>query len=125
MNRMRRQQRLASILAAVSPLSAVSFAAMDLARTGMRDWANVQDALVAHLPRYASYVRGKRADLSPDLGDFVPFSYTPAEPLGDCLERNLRYLLILVLMALLGYAGAFVWFVRLNKASLSFTWPLV
>jgi hypothetical protein len=50
-NQMRRQQGLAVTLSSISPMGAVSFASMDLARTGLVQQEQVEDALAHEFGR--------------------------------------------------------------------------
>ncbi len=114
-NQMRRQQRLAMALSAISPFGAVTFSSMDLARTGyvQKEW--IEDALGHHLNYLAQYIRKKRAvpwPKEPVLTDYSPFFYQNRETLGECLARNGVHILNLTLLAILGFAGAYVAILR-------------
>lgn len=113
-NEMRRQQNWAMVLSALSPLSAVSFASMDLARTGVIQQERVENALSAYLVYMAGFIREKSAQLSHGrvLTDFSLFSYRDDDTLGACLYRNGFHILNLALLAVLGFAGAYVAILR-------------
>lgn len=116
-NRMREQGRLAGALASISPFSAANLVSMDLARTGMPQQERIEDALSAYVVYLAQYVHQKRrayADMyrGVNLTDFTRFSYRDAEGVGECLSRNLFPILNLALLALLGFAGAYVAILR-------------
>lgn len=116
-NRMRRQQRLAMALSAVSPLSAASFVSMDLARNGFVQQERIEDALRPHLAYLTEYTRkkegeGGRGITGADLSDFSRFTYREKEPLGACLSRNAVHFLNLVLLVVVGFAGAYVAILR-------------
>lgn len=113
-NQMRRQQDLTMLLSAVSPLSALSFASMGLARTGPIQQERLGDALSAYLIYMDRYIQEKWFQNwdNHDLSDFVWFSYRSDETLGECLARNAFHILNLVLLAILGFAGACVAILR-------------
>jgi ABC-2 type transport system permease protein len=114
-NEMRRQQRMAMLLSAISPFGAVSFASMDLARTGFVQQERIEDALNAYLISLSQYVQDKTRTLarSPvNLTDFSWFTYRDNEALGESLSRNAFHILNLVLLAVLGFAGAYVAILR-------------
>jgi hypothetical protein len=109
-NQIRAQQRLAMTLSAISPLSAVSFASMDLARTGFLQQERLEDALNVHLAGLAQYVRKKFAQPRDEwiLSDFPWFTYQDRETAGTCVARNALPIMNLALLAILGFAGAYV-----------------
>ena len=114
-NLMRQQQRLAMFMSAVSPFGAVTFVSMDLARTGyvQKEW--IEDALGHHLIYMGQYIRNKRAvpwRKERDLTDYSRFTYQNKETLGECLVRNAFHILNLVLLMLVGFAGAYVAILR-------------
>ncbi len=113
-NQMRGQQHLAMWLSALSPLSAISFASMDLARTGIVQQERVENALSAYLIYMAGFIREKGAQPPQDrvLTDFSLFSYQDNDTLGECLSRNTFHILNLALLAILGFAGAYVAILR-------------
>ncbi len=113
-NSLRAQHRLATALSAVSPLGAVSFASMDLARTGFVQQEHVEDALRAHLVYLGQFVREKQYAPQEDrtLTDYTWFAYQNADSLGACLSRNAFHILNLALLAVLGFAGAYVAILR-------------
>jgi ABC-type transport system involved in multi-copper enzyme maturation permease subunit len=111
-NQMRRQQDLAMALSAISPLGAVSFASMDLARTGFLQQEQIEDALNAHLIYLTQFLQEKRFQQNPTLTDFSRFAYQDSETFGACLSRNAFYILNLTLLAVAGFAGAYVAILR-------------
>jgi ABC-type transport system involved in multi-copper enzyme maturation permease subunit len=112
-NQIRAQQRLAAILSAISPLGAVSFASMDLARTGFAQQEQVENALNAHLIYLGRFIQEKQFQEGDTvLTDFVPFTFQDRETLGECLSRNVFHILNLALLAILGFAGAYVAILR-------------
>ena len=117
-NQMRRQQQLVATLSAISPLSAASFVSMDLARTGLVQQERTEDALKAHIVHLNQYIRDKVRQHTGmytrgvDLGDFPWFVYRDNEKLRECFSRNVFYILNLILLAILGFAGAYVAILR-------------
>jgi hypothetical protein len=117
-HQLRRQQRLAALLMAISPLGAVSYASTDLARTGFMQQERIEDAVNAYLISLSQYVQEKtRKALGStfegvDLTDFVWFTYQDNDSLGQCLSRNTFPILNLALLAILGFAGAYVAILR-------------
>ena len=113
-NRTRRQQRLALVLSAISPFSTVNFVSMDLARTGLVQQERIEDAVKAHLIYLAGFIREKHSQLFQKrvMTDFSPFTYRDTETLGDCLARNVFHIANLALLAVLGFAGAYVAILR-------------
>ena len=112
-NQIRGQQRLTAILSAISPLGAVSFASMDLARTGFVQQEQIEKALNAHLIYLGRFIQEKQLQQGdPVLTDFSPFTYQDRETLGECLSRNASHVLNLALLTVLGFAGAYVFILR-------------
>jgi ABC-type transport system involved in multi-copper enzyme maturation permease subunit len=113
-NQVRRQQRLAMLLSAASPLGPVRYASMDLARTGFVQHERIEDALNVHLRYLSQYVREKASQPSQSrvTTDFSPFTYQDRETVGECLSRNAFHILNLALLAVLGFAGAYVAILR-------------
>ncbi len=117
-NQMRSQQRLVTVLSAISPLGATDFLSMDLARTGLVQQERMENALNAYLISLNRYVQDKRRSASGsiwrgvDLTDFSWFTYQNDETLGKCLSRNVLHILNLALLAVLGFVGAYVAILR-------------
>lgn len=113
-NHARHRLRLIEALSAISPFGAVSLASMDLARTGLEQQERMENTLNAHLIYYAQFIRGKQAQSARDrvLTDFSPFTYQDRETISECLSRNAFHILNLALLAILGFAGAYVAILR-------------
>ena len=117
-DRMRSQQRLAMVLSGISPLGAVDVVAMDLARTGIVQQKRLEDALQAHLIYLDQFIRDKYrrpregTALETSVSDLAWFTYRDDEGLGECLSRNTAHILKLMLLAVLGFAGAYVAILR-------------
>ena len=117
-NELHRHQRLAELLSAISPLGAVSYASADLARTGLTQQERVDEALNAYLIHLSQYVQEKSPGFAgftlegPPLSDFVWFTYQDTDSLSECLSRNVFHILNLTLLAIFGFAGAYVAILR-------------
>ena len=111
-NKIKQQQRLAGLLSAISPVGAVSFTSMELARTGMTLHDRIENSLDAYLVYWQRFIQEKSSQEKPDVTDFALFAYQDRETFRDCLARNLFNILTLVLMAILGFAGAYVAILR-------------
>ena len=117
-NEERRQQGLAVALSAFSPLSAVSFASMDLAQTGFVQQERIEDALNAYLIYLSDFIQEKERTGIRDfysgtnLKDITLFAYQNQESVGACLSRNTFHILNLALLAVLGFVGAYVAILR-------------
>ena len=108
-NQVRRQQRFNMVLSALSPAGAFNFASMDLAGTGFVQQERIEDALDNHLTYMARFIREKEYQWKDrTLTDFSPFIYQESEALKECLSRNTVHFLNLGLLAVLGFAGAYV-----------------
>ena len=117
-HQLRRQQRLALFLMALSPLGAVTYASTDLARTGFIQQERIEDAVNAYRISLSQYVLEKtrkalgRTFEGVNLTDFVWFTYQDRDSLGECLSRNAFHILNLALLAIVGFAGAYVAILR-------------
>ena len=107
-NQIRRQNHQAQVLAAISPLASVSFASMDLARTGPFQQERLEKELDIYWNYMARYTRQKRSEDEPVLTDFSWFEYQDEETVWQCLSRNTFRILNLALLAIMGFAGAYV-----------------
>jgi len=90
-NQMKRQQGLVMTLSAISPLGAVSYTSMDLARTGLVQHERLEDAINAYAVTMARYIQKKRSEWweTRVLTDFAWFSYQDSEALGGV--RKIRH----------------------------------
>ena len=111
-NQVRRKQDLTVSLSAISPLGAVSFASMDLARTGIVQQEQLENALDAYHLYLGQFMREKLSMDEVVLTDFSFFTYRDTDTLRECLSRNVFHILNLVLLAVLGFAGAYVSILR-------------
>ena len=62
----------------------------------------------------ARYLHKKRSEHWEDrkIGDFLWFSYEDKDTIGECLSRKMFHILNLVLLSVLGFAGAYVGILR-------------
>ena len=114
-NQLRAQLRVAAAMSAASPLGALTFVSMDLARTGHLQQERIEDALNTYLGYLGQYVREKNRESDrgeADMSDVSLFDYRFRDPLGESLARNALPLTYLVLLAVLGFAGAYVSILR-------------
>jgi hypothetical protein len=87
---------------------------MDLTRTGVTRQQQMENALAAHIHYMGEYIRAKQYLPQQDrsLTDFAPFQYRDTGSLAACLSRNRLQILNLALLAILGFAGAYVTIIR-------------
>ena len=111
-NQVRRQQNLAVTLSTISPLSALNFASMDLARTGTAHQERLENALDAYHQYLGRFWKERHSQDEVVITDFSMFNYRDPDTLGDSISRNLFHILNLVLLAVLGFAGAYVAILR-------------
>ena len=113
-NQMRKQHRLAQLFSMISPVGSMSYVSMDLCRTGFVQQERVEDALNAHMTYLTPYIRKKESTLGdrPTLTDFSPFVYRDIETVETCLSRNIFPVLNLILLGVVGFAGAYVAMLR-------------
>jgi hypothetical protein len=113
-NQLRAQQHILTVLSAISPLGAVSHTTMDLARTGLIQQEQIEDAANAYSTYLARYIQRKRAAHweNRQMGDFSWFSFKYMDTVGDCLVRNAFFILNLVMLSILGFVGAYVGILR-------------
>ena len=111
-NQMHRQHDLASVVSSISPLGAVSLVSMDLARTGPVQHERIENALSGYLIYVSQFIQDKFYRIKSAAMDFSWFTYQDSEGLGECLSRNAFHILNLALLAILGFAGAYVAILR-------------
>ena len=111
-NQIRRQQNLAITLSAISPLSALNFASMDLARTGTAHQERLENALDAYHQYMGRFWKERHSQDEVIITDFALFNYQDPDTLSDSISRNLFHVLNLMLLAILGFAGAYVAILR-------------
>ena len=115
-NHTHQQQGLSMALSALSPLGVVNFLSMDLTRTGPVQQERIEDALNQYLLYLCQYIQTKQRSSGiwgiVNLSDFSWFTYQDTERVGECLSRNLFPILNLALLAVFGFAGAYVAILR-------------
>lgn len=117
-NQVERRTALGRGLAAVSPFGLAHFMAQDVANTGYAAQARIEDALNHYHRNYfldymwakAPYVVGPLE--GQDLKDFAPFKPPARQSLGEVLGENTLSIVLLGLFLVLGFAGAYVSFIR-------------
>ena len=114
------QQSLAYILSRISPVSTLSFGAMSLGKTGPQEHERFLNSIKTYKPSFTKWVNAKMmktlnfgggAQPKPDIGDMPRHSFKP-ESLQDSLMLALPDFVIMTLMVLVFFAGAFVSFLR-------------
>ena len=117
----RRQQMLALNLSRISPSSAVTFAALRLAKTGIAEHERFLNSIRTYKPVFAKWHIAKevqhnemnwdRQPPKPSFDDMPRHEFVP-EALGDSLF-SIRYdVTLLILLNIILFAGAFVSFLR-------------
>ena len=111
---MQKQRDLLSVLSSLSPLGAISFTSMDIARTGPIQQARIIGVMGPHLVYLDSFIQENWILPSEirDLTDFSPFTYRDTDTLGDCISRNVFHFVNLGLLALVGFSGAYMALMR-------------
>ncbi len=114
LRQMQKQRDLLAVLSSLSPLGAISFTSMDIARTGPIQQARILEVMSPHLVYLDSFIQENWILPSEmrDLTDFSQFTYRDTDTLGDCISRNAFHILNLVLLVLVGFAGAYMALVR-------------
>lgn len=113
-SQMQEQRALLAVLSSLSPLGAISFTSMDLARTGPIQQARIIEVMGPYLVYLDAFIQENLALPSEirDLTDFSPFTYRDTDTLADCISRNAFHIVNLVLLALVGFAGAYMALMR-------------
>ena len=116
----RGQQMLALNLSRISPASALTFGALSLGRTGIHEHERFANSIKQYKPVFTNWVTQKMAenlDFSsvqqpkPVLDDMPQHEYVPM-PMGESAMLALPDFVVLVLMIIVLFAGAFVSFLR-------------
>ncbi len=118
--KMVQQQRLAVNISRVSPASALMFASMSLARTGVNEHDRFLNSIKAYKPIFTKWINKKIGSSPPpeegqqtklDLSD-MPQHEFPLEAFGDSVKRMLPDLFLMVFLIILFFVGAYVSFLR-------------
>ena len=116
--KVRSQQKLAVNLSRISPASALMFSTMSLARTGISEYERFLSSIRTYKPIFTKWVneKGMRSiNLSggqqpkPELEDMPRHEFT-AETFGDSFSRVLPDLVLMVILIILFFVGAFMSF---------------
>jgi ABC-type transport system involved in multi-copper enzyme maturation permease subunit len=118
--RMRQQQRLAVNLSRVSPASALMFASMSLARTGVSEHERFLNSVKTYKPAFSKWINkkisssqgsqpGQQTKL--DLADMPQHEFKP-EGVSESMIRMLPDLILMVFLIVLFFVGAYVSFIR-------------
>lgn len=116
-----KRQVLALGLSRISPASTMSIGVLSLARTGITEQELFLDSVRIYQPAYVRWVNKKSAEVmqadpmaipeKPDLSGMPRHEYAPQE-LGDSLSQAITDIVVLVLMNIALFAGAYVSFLK-------------
>jgi ABC-type transport system involved in multi-copper enzyme maturation permease subunit len=108
-NQLERQFNLAGLLAALSPSAQLTYSTMDLARTGFAEEKQLKKELNLHLAYMEDFLRRKylRVDEPLVLTDYSLFTFENRDTFRESLSRIIIPVLILSLLAVLGFVGAY------------------
>lgn len=115
-----KQHLLATGLSRISPASALTFAAMNLGRTGIDEHENFLNSIKTYKPEFAKWANVYRQKMmttppdkreKPDLSTMPVHTYTP-ETLQASFMRALPDFIIMLMMVVVFFAGAFVSFLK-------------
>ncbi len=115
------QQSLALNLSRISPASSLSIGAMSLAKTGIREQERFMNSIKSYKPVFTRWANEKSIRslnfknpgevTKPDLADMPRHSFQ-AESLAESLNLALPDIIVMVLMSLVFFSGAFVAFLK-------------
>jgi len=113
-NQLDRRTRALNLASLVSPLSALRTVTWEIARTGPIQYQKMERALFEYRSYFLDFIWERRTSYpdGPPLSELSPFEYTDSDSLSDVLIRNVAPLVLLGCLSLLGFAGAFVAFLR-------------
>ena len=118
--RKKAQQSLAVNMSRVSPASALTFGSMTLARTGVDEYDRFLAAVRSYKPIYTKWVNSKLGQsinfqtgqqVTIKIDDMPQFALEP-ESLGKSLVRTLPDYVLMVVMIIIFFVGAYVSFLR-------------
>ena len=118
--RMRQQQRLAVNLSRVSPASALMFASMSLARTGVSEHERFLNSVKTYKPAFSKWINKKISNSQApepgqqtklDLGDMPQHEFKPEE-FSESMVRMLPDLFLMAFLIILFFVGSYVSFIR-------------
>ncbi len=118
--KMKAQQTLAVNLSRISPASALTFGSMTMARTGVDEYDRFLASVRAYKPIYTKWLNSKLGQsINFDTGeqvkikiDDMPQHSMEPEGLGKSLARTMPDLLLMVVMIIIFFVGAYVSFLR-------------
>jgi len=118
--KMRQQQKLAVNLSRISPASAMMFASMSLARTGVNEHERFLNSVKTYKPIFTKWINqkmmrnlnlGEGEQPKPDLSDMPQHEFI-AEGLSESFTRILPDLILMIFLIILIFVGAYVSFLR-------------
>ena len=116
--KVRGQQKMAVNLSRISPASALMFSSMSLARTGIGEYERFLSSIRTYKPIFTKWINERMIrtyNLSggqqptPELDDMPRHEFS-AETFGDSLARMLPDLVLMVVLIILFFVGAFISF---------------
>jgi len=116
----RQQQMLALNLSRISPASAMTFGALSLAKTGIHEHERFLNSIKSYKPVFTKWVTAKAMENlefgsvqqpKPVIDDMPLHDFTPMD-LGDSFALALPDLVVMALMIIVLFVGAFVSFLR-------------
>jgi len=119
--KMRGQQRLAVNLSRISPASALMFASMSLARTGINEHERFLNSVKTYKPIFTKWINQKMMrslnleeggqQPKPELDDMPQHEFMP-ERFSDSFSRIMPDLVLMIFLIILFFIGAYVSFIR-------------
>ncbi|MEA3421369.1 MAG: ABC transporter permease subunit [Acidobacteriota bacterium] len=118
--KMRGQQKLAVNLSRVSPASALMFGTMSLARTGISEHERFLNSVKNYKPIFTKWINAKMMrslnlgggeQPKPELDDMPQHEFIP-ERLGESIKRMLPDLMLMILLIIVFFMGAYISFIR-------------
>jgi len=118
--KMRGQQKLAVNLSRISPASALMFGTMNLARTGIIEHERFLNSVKNYKPIFTKWINAKMIrslnlgggeQPKPELDDMPQHEFIP-ERLGDSIKRMLPDLMLMILLIIVFFMGAYISFIR-------------
>jgi ABC-type transport system involved in multi-copper enzyme maturation permease subunit len=113
--KLRSQQKLAVNLSRISPASALMFSSMSLARTGINEYERFLSSIRSYKPIFTKWANEKlfseNQQTQPKLDDMPQLEFIP-EKLGDSFKRILPDLVLMIVLIILFFVGAYVSFLK-------------
>ncbi len=116
-----RQQNLAMVLSRISPASSLSFGAMSIGKTGVQEHERFLNSIKTYKPVFTKWANAKMMQninfqnpgqqTKPDIKDMPQFGFAQ-QSLSESIMLALPDFIVLLLMTLVFFAGAFVSFLR-------------